>query len=165
MVVIDIFLNSLFYALVGNGYLLLLMYFFNPRIWGYQDYPEKIKAKIEPQTKRERALAGLVSIPWIIIIIGFPLNSTFLLKSQQGYEIEFFLAFLNIFSMVVLFFLGDLIILDWFIISKWTPDFVIIEGSEKEDYKDFSHHYRGHAIASIPLIIVCLILAAIVSFS
>ncbi|MHA1945971.1 MAG: hypothetical protein ACXAC6_08510 [Candidatus Hodarchaeales archaeon] len=165
MVVIDIFLNSLFYALVGNGYLLLLMYFFNPRIWGYQDYPEKIKAKIEPQTKRERALAGLVSIPWIIIIIGFPLYSTFLLKSQQGYEIEFFLAFLNIFSMVVLFFLGDLIILDWFIISKWTPDFVIIEGSEKEDYKDFSHHYRGHAIASIPLIIVCLILAAIVSFS
>jgi hypothetical protein len=165
MVVIDILLNSLFYAFIGNGYLLLLMYFFNPRIWGYQDYPEKIKTKIEPQTKRERALAGLVSIPWIIIIIGFPLYSTFLLKSQQGNEIDFLLAFLNIFTMVLLFFLGDLIILDWFIISKWTPDFVIIEGSVEEDYKDFSHHYRGHAIASIPLIIVCVILAAVVSFS
>ncbi len=67
--------------------------------------------------------------------------------------------------MVALYFLGDLIILDWFIISKWTPDFIIIEGSVKGDYKDFSHHYRGHAIATIPLILVCVILAAIISFS
>lgn len=164
MVFLDILLNSLFYAIVGNGYLLLLMYFFNPRIWGYQDYPEKIKEKIEPQTRKERAIAGLVSIPWIIIVFGFPLYSTFLFKSQQGNEIEFFLAFLNIFSMVALFFLGDLIILDWLIISKWTPDFVIIKGSVKEDYKDFSHHYRGHAKASIPLVLICAIMAIIVSY-
>ena len=160
-----ILVNSVFYAFIGNGYLLMLMYFFNPRIWGYQDYPDRIKEKIQPQTRRERGIAGLIAIPWMIFVVGFPIYSTFMLKTQQGNEIEFLLAFLNIFIMVALFFLGDLIILDWLIISKWTPDFVIIEGSVKADYKDFSHHYRGHAIATIPLLFICLILAAVVTFS
>ena len=160
-----VLLHSVFYAVIGNCYLLMLMYFFNPRIWGYQDYPDRIKEKILPQTRRERGIAGLVSIPWIIFIVGFPFYSTFILKGQQGNEIEFLLAFLNIFIMVTLFFLGDLIILDWFIISKWTPDFVIIKGSVKADYKDFSHHYRGHAIAVIPLLFICLLFAAIVTLS
>jgi len=157
--------HSLVYAVIGNGYLLAFMYFFNPRIWGYQDYPDRVKEKVQPQTRRERGIAGLVSIPWIIFTVGFPFYSAFMLKTQQGNEIELLLAFLNIFFMVTLFFLGDLIILDWFIISKWTPDFVIIEGSEKDDYKDFSHHYRGHAIATIPILFICLLGAAIVTFS
>ena len=165
MVASHILFHSLFYALIGNGYMFALMYFFNPRIWGYQDYPDRIKEKVPPQTRRERSIAGLVSIPWVIFTFGFPLYSTFMLKTQQGNEIAFLLAFSNIFLMFILFFLGDLIILDWFIISKWTPDFVIIEGSVEEDYKDFSHHYKGHTIATIPLIIICVIMAAIVSLS
>jgi hypothetical protein len=157
--------HGLFYAVIGSGYLLAFMYFFNPRIWGYQDYPDRVKEKIPPQTRKERGIAGLISIPWMIFIVGYPFYSTFMLKTQQGNEIEFLLAFLNISFMVTLFFLGDLIILDWLIISKWTPDFVIIKGSVKADYKDFSHHYRGHAIATIPLFLVCLIMAMVVVFS
>jgi hypothetical protein len=164
MVFSHVIIHSLFYAVIGNGYLLALMYFFNPRIWGYADYPDRIKDKIPKQTRKELTIAGLVSIPWFLFILGFPIYSTYLLKTQQGNEIDFVLAFMNIFLMVGLFFLSDLIILDWFIISKWTPDFVIIEGSERSDYKDFSHHYRGHAKATIPLIIICLIIAAIVTF-
>jgi len=164
MVFSYILINSLFYAVIATGYILMLMYFFNPRIWGYQDYPDIIKEKVPPQTGRERGIAGLVSIPWVIFTFGFPIYSTYTLKLQQGNEIEFLIAFLNIFVMVTLFFAGDLIILDWFIISKWTPDFVIIEGSVQADYKDFSHHYRGHAIASIPLVLICLILAAVVTY-
>jgi len=164
MVFSYILLNSLFYAMIGTVYLLAFMYFFNPRIWGYQDYPDRIKEKVLPQTRRERGIAGLVAIPWMIFIVGFPIYSTFMLKIQQGNEIELLLAFLNILLMVTLFFLGDLVILDWLIISKWTPDFVIIEGSEKADYKDFSHHYRGHAIAAIPLLFICLVLAAVVTY-
>ena len=44
--------------------------------------------------------------------------------------------------------MGDLFFLDWLIVSKITPKFVIIPGSEAEDYKDFSHHYKGHAKAT-----------------
>jgi hypothetical protein len=66
--------------------------------------------------------------------------------------------------MVHLLVVGDLVILDWLIVSRITPKFVIIPGSEKEDYKDFSHHYKSHAKAEIVLIPVCLVTGAIVTF-
>jgi hypothetical protein len=137
---------------------------FNPRIWGYQDYPERIKNKIPPQTRREKYLAGLIGLPWFIFIVAYPLISTTFLKTYLGNEFTFEIAFINIFFMVFLFFLVDLMILDWLIISKITPKFVIIAGTTPEDYKDFSHHYKGHLIAVIPLVLVCIIFSAIISF-
>ncbi|MFC1802870.1 hypothetical protein ACFL0D_02765 [Thermoproteota archaeon] len=59
---------------------------------------------------------------------------------------------------------GDLVILDWLIVSKITPKFVIIPGPQEEDYKDFSHRYKGHALASIPMILICALVAAIISY-
>ncbi|MHA2295951.1 MAG: hypothetical protein ACXAEU_03560 [Candidatus Hodarchaeales archaeon] len=164
MILTQIILHGLFYAIIGTGYLFLFMITFNPRVWGYQDYPEAIKDKIPPQTRRERALAGIVGLPWFVFIIGFPFISTYTLKTQLEGEMPFEIAFLNIFVMVFIFFISDLVILDWIIISKITPQFVIIPGTEVEDYKDFSHHYKAHAKASIPLILICVVFAAIVVF-
>jgi hypothetical protein len=104
----------------------------------------------------------VVFLPWFLFIFLFPLYSTLLLKTNLGNEISFLLAFLNIAVSVFLFYLGDLIILDWLIISKLTPSFVIISGSDISDYKDFSHHYKGHMKAILPLLVLCLILAGIV---
>ncbi|MHA2226739.1 MAG: hypothetical protein ACXAC8_16120 [Candidatus Hodarchaeales archaeon] len=154
--------HGLFYTLISTGYLFLLMTTFSPRIWGYQDYPDSIKEKVPPQTKRERTIAGIVALPWLVFIVGFPLASTFSLKAQLEGEIPFEIAFLNVFVLVFFFFISDMVILDWFIISKITPQFVIIPGTEVDDYKDFSHHYKGHAIAVIPIVIVCAVIAGIV---
>ncbi len=164
MVFEKIVLKGFFYAAVGGIYLLIFMLTCDPRIWGLQDYPKKIKEKVPPQTRREKVIAGLVGIPWLSFIVAYPLFSTYSLKTSQGGEISFGIAFLNLFFMVVLFFLVDLVILDWLIISKITPKFVIIEGTVPEDYKDFSHHYKGHLIASIPLTLFCVICAAIFTF-
>ncbi|MHA2074624.1 MAG: hypothetical protein ACW97X_08405, partial [Candidatus Hodarchaeales archaeon] len=154
MVFVNIVFNGFFYATIGAGYLLIFMVTFNPRIWGYQDYPERIKEKISPQTRRERSIGGLVGMPWLLFILGYPLFSTAFLETELGGEIPFEIAFFNIFFMVFLFFLVDLVVLDWLIISKITPKFVIIDGTTPEDYKDFSHHYKGHLIASIPISLI-----------
>jgi hypothetical protein len=69
------------------------------------------------------------------------------------------------FILVFLAVLGDLVLLDWLIVSKITPGFVIIPGTEEADYKDFSHHYRAHIRAAVPLILVCIVLAGILWFS
>ena len=90
-----VLIHGLFYAVIGTGYLFLTMITFSPRIWGYQDYPEAIKEKVPPQTREERTLAGIVGLPWFIFIFGFPLVSTYLLKSKLSGEIPFELAFLN----------------------------------------------------------------------
>ncbi len=162
MVLTHVISHSLFYAAVLNGYLLLMMITLSPRVWGYSDYPEAIKAKVPPQTAQEKKLAMIVAIPWFIFILGFPFYSTYMLKSDLGGEISFWTAFLNIFAMVLAGTLGDLVILDWLIINKITPAFVMIPGTDKEDYEDFSHHYKAHAVAAVPLILLCFIFAAVV---
>ena len=65
-------------------------------------------------------------------------------------------------GLVLLATLGDLIILDWLIVSKITSGFVIIPGTDRSDYRDFSHHFRAHARAAITLVLLCALFAAIV---
>lgn len=164
MVLTHIITHGLFYGIVVTAYLFLVMITMSPRVWGYQDYPEAVKKKVPPQTRKERTLAAIVGVPWFLFVFGFPVHSTYLLKSGLGGEIPFAIAFLNVFVMFVFATLGDLALLDWLVISKITPRFVIIPGSVKEDYKDFTHHYKAHARAAVPITLLCLIIAAVGSF-
>ena len=86
------------------------------------------------------------------------------LKTQLGGELPFITAFIHLLILFIMGTFGDLVILDWFIVSKITPKFVIIPGTQEEDYKDFSHHYKGHAWAAIPMILICALVAAIISY-
>jgi hypothetical protein len=153
--------HSLCYALIANLYLLAMMITTSPRVWGYNDYSHIIKDKVPPQTKKERILAAILGVPWILLMLIFPVVSVLQLKSNLGGEITFLIAFLNIYLMIQLAGLIDLLVLDWLIVSKLTPGFVIIEGSKVEDYKDFSHHFRGHLRATIILTGVAAVFALV----
>jgi hypothetical protein len=153
--------HGLFYGAVTTGYLFLFMITISPRVWGYADYPAAVKNKVPPQTRREKTLGAIIGLPWIVFVIGFPIYSTFALKAELGGDISFPRAFLNLMALIVCATLGDLVLLDWLIISKITPKFVIIPGSDKGDYKDFSHHFLGHAKAAVPMTFFALILAAL----
>ena len=155
--------HGLLCTLIVDGSLFLMMVATSPRVWGYSDYSEAIKAKVEPQTREERRLAIVLAVPWMIASVGFPIWSTYLLKAKLGGEIAFWTAFLNVFALVLGATLGDLVLLDWLVVNKITPKFVMIPGTEKGDYADFSHHYKGHARAVVPLIAVCAVLAGIVT--
>ena len=164
MVIRHILAHGLFYGSVLTAYLFLLMITFSPRVWGYKDYPERIKNKVPAQTGKERTLAAIVGAPWLAFVVAFPVFSTFALKSKLGGEIPFAAAFLNMFVMFLFATLGDLVLVDWLVISRITPGFVIIPGSVKEDYKDFSHHFKDHAKAAIPMAILGLIIAVLASY-
>lgn len=162
MVMTHLAAQGLFYAVIVNGYLFLVMVLTSPRVWGYSDYSESIKAKVPPQTKQEKRLAILIAVPWMLFSVGFPIYSTYVLKSKLGGEIPFWLAFLSVIVLVFLAVFGDLVVLDWLIVSKITPKFVIIPGTEEADYKNFSHHYRAHVRAAMPLVLVSVVFAGIV---
>ena len=162
MVLTHALTHGLLFALVVNGYLLVMMLTTSPRVWGYADYSEAIKAKVPPQTREEKRLALIVGVPWMVFTFGFPIFSSYVLKSRLGGEIPFWTAFFNVFILVLLATVGDLVILDWLIVSTITPKFVIIPGTDKADYADFSHHYRGHARAVVPLLLVCAVIAGVV---
>jgi hypothetical protein len=156
--------QGLLFALLFNGYLLLMMVSFSPRIWGYSDYSEEIKAKVPPQTRQEKRTAVLLSLPFFIIAFGLPIYSLWTLKGQLGGELPFVTAFTHLLVIFIIGTFGDLVILDWLIVSRITPKFVMIPGTTEEDYKDFSHHYRGHLLAAVPMLILCAVIAAVASY-
>jgi hypothetical protein len=164
MVTAHILTNSLFFGVAVTAYLLAVMVGMSPRVWGYADYPEAIKAKVPAQTAAEKRLALIVGVPYFIFTLGFPLYSTLVLKSKLGGEISIWIAWLNLVALFAAATLGDLVILDWLIVSRITPGFVIIPGTSREDYKDFSHHFRAHARAAVALCLLALVLAAGVSY-
>jgi hypothetical protein len=85
------------------------------------------------------------------------------LRAALGGEIPFLVAFLNPLVLLQLFNLSEVLILDWLIVSRITPSFVIIPGSTADDYKNMSHHYRGHVRASAVMVLLSLIIGAVVS--
>jgi len=164
MIISHILTHALFYNLVVIGYLVILMMSVSPRIWGYSDYSEEIKDKVPKQTKKEKRLAILVTVPWMVFTLGFPILSTYLLKGKLGGEISYWTAFLNIFVMASIANLVDLVVLDWLVVSTITPTFVMIPGTEKADYEDFTFHYKAQGIGSIVIFALCFIFAFIVWF-
>ena len=156
--------QGLIFALLFNGYLLLMMVSFSPRIWGYSDYSEEIKAKVPSQTRQERRTAVILSLPFFILAFGLPIYSLWALKGQLGGDLPFVTAFTHLLVIFIIGTFGDLVILDWLIVSRITPKFVIIPGTSEEDYKDFSHHYWGHLWATIPMVMLCAVVAAIASY-
>jgi hypothetical protein len=161
----QIVVDGIWFALAANGYLLVVMLATSPRIWGYTDYPEAVRGKAPAQTRREKLTGAILGVPWFLFIFGYPVFSTYALKSSLGGEIPFLVAFLNPLVLLQLLNLGDVLILDWLIISKITPSFVIIPGTTAADYKDMSHHFRGHLRATIAMVALSLMIGAVVFFT
>ena len=154
---------SLLYTFIINGYLFLLMITMDPRIWGYSDYPQIVQDKVSPPSRQEKRAAILVSIPFLLLMVGLPIFSVLNLRFNIEGSYSIWIGFIHLFALFLSASFGDMVILDWLIISKITPDFVVIEGTEKDDYKDFSTHFKGHLKASIFIIPFLLIIAFIVS--
>jgi len=164
MIAAHILTSCLFFGAVVTAYLLVVMVGTSPRVWGYADYPETVRSKVPAQTAAEKRLALIVGVPYFIFTLGFPVYSTLALKSKLGGEISIWIAWLSLVALFAAATLGDLVILDWLIVSRITPAFVIIPGTSREDYKDFSHHFRAHGRAAVALCLLALVLAAAVSY-
>jgi len=164
MVINHLLTHGLFFGIVSTVYLFLVMRIFPARVWGYADYSEAIKRKVPPQTKKEKTAAAVIGVPWFLFVLAFPVFSTIALKVKLGGEIPLLAAFLNLLALFVFATIGDLVILDWLIVSRITPKFVIIPGSSRDDYRDFSHHYIGHAKAVVIIVPVFLLIAAAIKF-
>ena len=156
-------IDSLVFAGIANLYLFLMMITTSPRVWGYSDYPDVVKDKVLPQTRREKWAALTVGLPWIVFLLAYPFFASYRMRAGLGDAFTYAIAFLHFFAMFQLASLVDLVVLDWLIVSRITPSFVIIPGSVEADYKDFSHHYRSHARAFFVITLLALVFAAIVT--
>ncbi|MFW9794227.1 MAG: hypothetical protein ACFFEE_07995, partial [Candidatus Thorarchaeota archaeon] len=80
----SIILHGSIYAIILNLYLFIIMRTFSPRIWAYADYPKSITDGVAPQTSREKKIAGVIMIPFLLISLGLPVLSTIMLEVSAG---------------------------------------------------------------------------------
>ena len=133
------------------GALLLLVFFINPRIT-LSDYPEDVRAAVPPRTKKELRQGILLSIPALLILIGIPFISLWLIKQETG-SLTYWVAFITIFAEWLMFFFFDLLVLDIWLFHGMTPRFMVIPGTQgKRGYKEFNHHLISHFTLGLPML-------------
>lgn len=125
-----------------------------------QDYPKSIQNATTPKTKLEKKQTILFGIPFLTVLVGYPLWFGFSIATgNTGYwtlvEHIYILAMIgNVF---------DLLVLDWLVICFITPQLIVIPGTEgNTGYKDYLFHFRGFLKGVLITFVLSLILACIV---
>lgn len=135
---------------------------FNPR-FALKDLPRDIRESAPPLTRRETLQASVFFLLFLALLVGIPVLSALGLEAEAGAGVSFGALFIHILGVLLVFFVVDLVVLDWLIYCTITPRRLVIPGTEgMAGYKDYGHHLRAHARGAIWLLIGSLLLAAIV---
>jgi len=118
----------------------------NPRIW-LNDFPPDIRRAVPPKTDAEKRQSLLWGLPFLAVLLGGPLVSNLILNQQRGGSASLVTLFINGFGVALFFNVVDLLIVDWLVLCRFTPRFLVIPGTEgMAGYKDYGHHFRGFVI-------------------
>ena len=83
----------------------------NPRIW-LNDFPPDIRAAVPPKTPAEKRQSLVWGVPFLLLLVGVPTLSSYLLKRQQP-EAGFATLFANAYGVGLIFNAVDLLLIDW----------------------------------------------------
>ncbi|MFA7076567.1 MAG: hypothetical protein WC152_07890 [Candidatus Izemoplasmatales bacterium] len=154
-----LFIECILYSL-SLGLIVTVSQIINPRLW-VNDYPLAIQKVVGEISKREKKAKIFVGIPFILIMIGYPIISTIILKRTNS-DFSFLKVFLNIFIISTSFNLFDLIILDWLIFSTIKPKYLVFPGTENmSEYSDYMFHAKASLKGLIITVIYSLFLSII----
>ena len=142
---------------------LLFLVLYNPRLM-LQDYPPAIKEIVPPKTEKEKRISTWLGLPFILMLLVFPIYATFAFQSLTESEMGFLSLWLYAFGIAFVFNLWDWLILDWLVFCTITPKGFVIPGSEGHPaYKDYFFHFRGFLIGTVFSAVLGLIAAGIVA--
>jgi hypothetical protein len=131
---------------------------YNPRMWLHR-MPPAVTAKVPPKTAAEKTLLfKTVAIPFLLLLTVYPFLYAF---QQDAVWLNYFLIFSAFFAG---FDVWDTLILDLLIFCVITPKFIIIPGTERQDYADMKPHLISGAKGLLISLITSGILATILFF-
>ena len=144
------------------GVIFLAIAYVNPEIW-LNDYPPDIRERFGPMSERARKQRTLAGVPVFLLLFGTIALSAFRLARIGGDEI-FFAVFFGTFTMLLVFNLVDLLILDWFVFNTLRPGFVVLPGTEgARGYGDYGFHFRAFLKGVAGALVVSLLVAGATS--
>ena len=135
-------LEGLIYALV-LGFMMTVSQLIHARIW-LSDYPKSIQDAVPPLSQREKMAKRLLGIPFMFVMVGYPIFSSFILRAAMGGAYNLWIGFAHMLVIFNTFNLFDLLVLDWLIFCFITPKYIVIDGTKGlAAYKDYGFHAKG----------------------
>src|SRR3954451_14688649 len=139
--------DALLYVALVSLYLLGLV-LYDPRLM-LQDYPPAIQAVVPPKTAAERRTSLILGLPFLVLLLAFPVYATFTFRAAAVSDAGFFTVWAYAFGIVFAFNVWDWLIIDWVVFCAITPRWAVIPGSEGHPgYKDYAFHFRGFVIGT-----------------
>lgn len=159
----DIARHALLFGLILSAVLfamILALLWYNAEIM-LKDYPPDIQAKYGPMSERSRRQRIPVAIGFTAV--GIVLVAASFSRLRAAGDISFKAAFKHLSIMFSVFNLLDWLLLDWLIVVRLQPKFIVLPGTEgMAGYQDYWFHFRGFLIGvGITLFMSALIAAAI----
>lgn len=139
--------------------LILITIYVNTEIW-VSDYPPDIQEKYGSKSRKttwQRGIVGLCFLGIILLMINFSLIQFYLRSSEPP---NFVGIFFNVFVMLSVFNVTDLLILDWLFFVNIRPQFIILPGTEgMPGYDDYMFHFKGFLIGTIIITLTSTVVA------
>jgi hypothetical protein len=116
----------------------------NPRIW-LQDAPKRVRDAVPPKSPREKAQSAAVAVPFVLLMALVPLLAVAWTESAAARPLKYSEALLLCWGVLMVFNVVDLVVIDWLVICRLAPPFLIPAGAEhlRDDYRDPGRHVRG----------------------
>ena len=150
-------------SVVTSTYLLVLLRF-NPRMF-LKHFPKEIREIVPPKSEKERRMSILLGVPLGLLFIGSTFASALLWRASAQGSLSFWELFAHVFGLFFLFNLVDLLILDWLIVCRFTPRWLIIPGTEHIVMpKEYLYHFKGFLMGTVVSVIGGLAIAALLHF-
>jgi len=144
-------------AVLFAGVLVLLR--FNPEIM-LQDYPPDIRAKHGPMSERSRRQRLPAGLLFLVVLLALVAGSFLRLREITGGDVGFLAAFVHLAAMFSLFNLLDWLVMDWLIMVRFQPRFIVLPGTEgMAGYRRYWFHFRGFLIG-LPISLAASLLLA-----
>lgn len=142
---------------IASTYLLVLLRF-NPRIF-LGHYPKEIREVVPPKSAKEQRISILLSM-----LIGVPIAAALLWRTATLGSHSFWKLFAYAFGVLFVFNLVDLLILDWLIVCRVKPRWVILPGTEHIATPNlYAHHFKEFLVGTVGLGIAGLVIATLLS--
>ena len=148
--------GSIMSALLGS--IILAVVYYNAEIM-HDDYPPHIQEKALPMSDAAKKQRVVVTIPFITMLLGFPVYSNLKLKRQNHGHLSLKNAFINAYDVFAFSNLFDLLVLDYLVMLRMRPRFAMLPGTQESDYSnDYFFHFvgflKGMGYGLIPSLII-----------
>lgn len=151
------------YGLVLSGlmsFIFVAMAYINAEMW-LPDYPPDIQQRFGPMSERARRQRKLATLPVGFVLLGTIFLLLVHLWSLMTGALTFNVVFLSMATMLLLFNLSDLLVVDWLIGIVIHPQFIVLPGTEgAAGYHDYWFHMRAFLKGTVGCLILSLLIAA-----